>query len=345
MPGSAPVGSAPVGSALNSSMLSSAIDGLGGSTLCSALNGLDCSAIDGLGRCSAISFALVDSVLGSELHGLGSAPDDVDISTLSLALDALGASVLGSALDGIGGSVLSSALNCSTIGLLLSVMGASMLGSVLDSLAPHGSIIGSVLDGSELGSLLSRLGSSMLGAATDGSRAGSLPLTFAAPLLLASAVPPARMPPSTAVAANAIATVAAVAAVTQHQSTWRHLAASVPTLHSTHSATEFARHSCAACLPRLAAYAARCSCAAWCLFFPRPVASAAQLITHQAARRWHFYMYAQLHHCHGLNPLSGQEGLRPKLSLPSRQEGPRQDLAYLLSQLLPSLPTSQILSS
>jgi hypothetical protein len=316
------------------------------SPLCSALDGLDCSAIDGLGMCSAISFALVDSVLGSELDDLGLAPNDVDISTLSLALDALGDWALGSALDGrIGSSVLGSALDCSTFGLLLSVMGASMLGSVLDSLAPHGSIIGSVLDGSELGSLLSRLGSSMLGAATDGSRAGSLPLTFAAPLLLASAVPPARMPPSTAVAANAIATVAAVAAVTQHQSTWRHLAASVPTLHSTHSATEFARHSCAACLPRLAAYAARCSCAAWCLFFPRPVASAAQLITHQAARRWHFYMYAQLHHCHGLNPLSGQEGLRPKLSLPSRQEGPRQDLAYLLSQLLPSLPTSQILSS
>jgi hypothetical protein len=64
------------------------------------------------------------------------------------------------------------------------------------------------------------------------------------------------------------------------------------------------------------------------LFFLRPVASAAQLIT----------QYAQLHHCHGLNPLSGQEGLRPKFSLPSGQEGLQQDLAHLLppSPILPS---------
>ena len=176
-------GSAPVSSALNSSMLSSAIDGLGGSTLGSALDGLDCSAINGLGRCPAISFALVDSVLGAEPDGLGSAPDGVDASTLSLALDVLGASAPGSALDGIGRSVLGSSPDCSTIGPLLSVMGGSMLCSSLDSSAPHGSSIGSVLDSSVLGSAvdgselctsLSTLGGSRLGSTTDGSRLRSV---------------------------------------------------------------------------------------------------------------------------------------------------------------------------
>ena len=176
-------GSAPVSSALNSSMLSSAIDGLGGSTLGSALDGLDCSAINGLGRCPAISFALVDSVLGAEPDGLGSAPDGVDASTLSLALDVLGASAQGSALDGIGRSVLGSSPDCSTIGPLLSVMGGSMLCLSLDSSAPHGSSIGSVLDSSVLGSAvdgselctsLSTLGGSRLGSTTDGSRLRSV---------------------------------------------------------------------------------------------------------------------------------------------------------------------------
>ena len=176
-------GSAPVSSALNSSMLSSAIDGLGGSTLGSALDGLDCSAINGLGRCPAISFALVDSVLGAEPDGLGSAPDGVDASTLSLALGCVGASAPGSALDGIGRSVLGSSPDCSTIGPLLSVMGGSMLCSSLDSSAPHGSSIGSVLDSSVLGSAvdgselctsLSTLGGSRLGSTTDGSRLRSV---------------------------------------------------------------------------------------------------------------------------------------------------------------------------
>ena len=119
-----------------------------------------------------------------------------------------------------------------------------------------------------------------------------------------------------------------------HSMARRYLASTAPL-----APISVARHSCAACSPRLAASAARCSCAACCLLFLRPVASAAQLIAHQAAcrqRRQHFYI---LHRCPGLNPPSGQEGLRPMLSLPSGQEGLRQDLTHPQSLSLPPLPT------
>ena len=67
--------------------------GLGSLTLGWAPDGLDGSAIDGLGRCSAISLALVDLVLSSELDALehGSAPgssrNGLGVSMLNLAPD------------------------------------------------------------------------------------------------------------------------------------------------------------------------------------------------------------------------------------------------------------------
>ena len=69
----------------------------------SALNGLDCSVINSLGRYSMTSFALVDLVLSSELNDLGSALNGVDTSTLGFALNG---STLSLVLDGLGASAL-----------------------------------------------------------------------------------------------------------------------------------------------------------------------------------------------------------------------------------------------